>query len=68
MSSQLKLAETIREACLRVALQAYENAGISGLCGEGRWEIAVQAMRSADLQPVVDAFQRDKGNVAEPAP
>jgi len=62
MSSPLALAETIRETCLRVALQAYENAGISGLCGEGRWEIAVQAMRSVELRPVVEAFQRDAGN------
>jgi hypothetical protein len=59
MSHQFELAEAVRDACLRAALQAYENAGISGLCGEGRWEMAVQALRGLDLRPVVDAFQGD---------
>lgn len=58
MSNQLRFAETVREACLRAALQAYEDAGISGLCGEGRWELAVQAIRNVDLQPLV---QRSEG-------
>ena len=49
MSSQLQLAESIRHACLEAALRAWESAGISGLCGEGRWEHAVQAIRALDL-------------------
>jgi len=61
--SELQFAEAVREACLRAALQAYEQAGISGLCGEGRWEIAVQAIRSLDLQQLVDAYTQDAGNV-----
>ena len=63
MSSQLELAETVRVACLRAALQAYEDAGISGLCGEGRWEMAVQAVRCLDLRPVVDALKPDPDNL-----
>jgi hypothetical protein len=43
------LAEAIREACIRAALDAYEDAGIQGLCAEGRWELAVQAMRRVAL-------------------
>jgi pentatricopeptide repeat protein len=27
---------------------AYEDAGISGLCAEGRWEMALDALRSID--------------------
>lgn len=49
MNDPLEIAENTRDACVRVALQAYEDAGISGLCGEGRWELAVQAMRALDL-------------------
>lgn len=63
MSTQLQLAEAVRDACLRAALQAYEDAGISGLCGEGRWEIAVQAIRSLDLRQVVGAFSEKAGSV-----
>lgn len=51
-----RLAEAVREACLNVARQAYENAGISGLCEEGRWECAVDAIRSLDLGPVIGSF------------
>jgi len=61
MSNQIQLAETIREACLQAALDAYEAAGISGLCADGRWEIAVQAVRHLDLLPIVDEFQRLAG-------
>jgi len=48
-----RLARVVREACVRAALDAYEQAGVSGLCAEGRWELAVDAMRSLDLDAVV---------------
>jgi hypothetical protein len=31
------LAKRIRETCIEAVLQAYEDAGIQGLCAEGRW-------------------------------
>lgn len=43
------LGERVRDACLQAALRAYEDAGIQGLCAEGRWEAAVGAMRRLDL-------------------
>ena len=49
----IKIAETVRAACLEAALEAYEDAGISGLCAEGRWEYAVQAVRTLDLDEVL---------------
>ena len=48
------LAEAVRAACLEAALLAYEDAGIRGLCAEGRWESAVAAMRHVDLRAVLD--------------
>lgn len=57
MSDEIELAETIRAACLQTILEAYEGAGISGLCADGRWEIAVQALRGLDLRPLVDGLQ-----------
>ncbi|HPE78377.1 MAG TPA: acetyltransferase [Gammaproteobacteria bacterium] len=50
MSDQIRMAEKVRDACLQAALKAYEDAGISGLCAEGRWEIAVQAIRTLDVR------------------
>jgi hypothetical protein len=48
-----RLARVVREACVRAALDAYEQAGVSGLCVEGRWELAVDAVRSLDLDAVI---------------
>lgn len=36
---------TGREARLRAAVRAYEDARIDGLCHEGAWELALEAMR-----------------------
>lgn len=47
--AQRSLAEAVRAECLRVALEAHEDAGVRGLCQEGRWEAAVDAMRRLDL-------------------
>jgi hypothetical protein len=57
------LAERVRAACIEAALQAYEDAGLQGLCAEGRWEVAVGAMRTLDLHAVV----HDAGS-AHPSP
>jgi hypothetical protein len=46
-------AKRIREKCIEVALQAYEDAGMQGLCEEGRWEAAVSALKSVDLAPLL---------------
>lgn len=48
------LAERVRAACLAAALDAYEEAGIRGLCAEGRWEVALEAVRQLDLQRLAD--------------
>jgi len=48
-----RLAQLVRGACLRVALDSYDRAGLSGLCPEGRWGLAIDAMRSLDLDAIV---------------
>jgi hypothetical protein len=47
------LARAVQQACIETALAAYEQAGISGLCQEGRWEVAVGAMRSLDIDALL---------------
>lgn len=44
-----RLAEAVREACLDAALAGYESAALSGLCCEGAWEVAIEAIRSLDV-------------------
>lgn len=55
---QKRLAQAVREACVETALKAYEEAGVSGLCHEGRWEIAIDALRNLDLADLVDVHSR----------
>jgi hypothetical protein len=52
------LAQTVHAACIRAALDGYERAGLGGLCAEGRWEMAIDAIRSLDLDAVVHGSQR----------
>jgi hypothetical protein len=49
----LQLAEGVRLACLRAAVEAYEDGGLRGLCAEGRWEYALEAIRSLALAPLL---------------
>jgi hypothetical protein len=58
------LAKRIREACLHAVLQSYEDAGIQGLCAEGRWEVAVGALRTFDLTPILRDFQQLSTNMS----
>lgn len=50
-----QLAERVRAACVQAALDAYEDAGLSGLCAEGRWEYTIGVLRRLDLEPLLAA-------------
>jgi len=53
-----ELVKRIRAACLKAVLQAYEDAGVQGLCAEGRWEAAVGALRTLDLSSLLRESQQ----------
>jgi hypothetical protein len=57
-AQELQLADIVRAACVRAALDGYERAAFDGLCHEGAWECAVEAMRMLDLDEVVRAARR----------
>jgi len=52
------LAKRIRDACLEALLQAYEDAGVQGLCAEGRWEVVVGALKTVELAPLLREFKQ----------
>jgi len=52
-TNRLEVAEKVRHALIDAAIRAHEDAGVRGLCDEGRWEVAVDAMRSLDLTTLV---------------
>jgi hypothetical protein len=49
------LATAVRAACVEAAVLAYEDAGLRGLCNEGRWEYALSAIRRLDLRTLTSA-------------
>ncbi len=53
MSNEQRLAEAVRAACIKAALEAYEDGGILGLCAEGRWEYAISAMQQLDVAAIL---------------
>ncbi|MCF8179096.1 MAG: hypothetical protein K9J74_11355 [Sulfuritalea sp.] len=67
-SNSLKIATAVRNACVRAALDAYENAQIAGLCQEGAWEVAIDAMRTLDIRAVTEAAARQDPDPASHGP
>jgi len=53
VSNEQRLAEAVRAACIKAALEAYEDGGILGLCAEGRWEYAISAMQQLDVAAIL---------------
>jgi hypothetical protein len=49
------LAEAVRAACVEAAVLVYEDAGLRGLCHEGRWEYALSAIRRLDRRTLTSA-------------
>lgn len=53
------LAEMVRQACMQTALTAYEDARMDGLCHQGAWEIAIEALQSLDVAKLVRQLPAD---------
>jgi hypothetical protein len=62
LNEQQQLAETIRAACIQAALAGYEDAGMSGLCHEGAWECAIDAIRSLNINAILEQMEAASGN------
>ena len=53
-----QIAEAVRAACLQAAQQGYEHAAVDGLCDEGALEVALEAIRSLDLNQILHELKR----------
>jgi hypothetical protein len=62
----LRLLDSVRVACIEAALAAYEDAGVQGLCAEGRWEAAIEAIRRLDLNGLQNGNAATVGSRREP--
>ncbi len=56
-----QIAETIRAACVQAAQQGYERAAADGLCDEGALEVALDAIRSLDLEQILRESKTNEG-------
>ncbi|MBV6492615.1 MAG: hypothetical protein LDLANPLL_00610 [Turneriella sp.] len=58
---QAVFAEKIRDLLMQAAKDAYEEAGVMGLCAEGRWENALGAMQAFSLNEKIYQVQEGLG-------
>lgn len=61
--SDIDLLRAARELILRELLAAYEDAGLSGLCAEGRLELAVDRVRGLDLEALLAAAKSEDSGI-----
>ena len=52
-----RVAEATRAACVAAAQASYERAAADGLCDEGAWEAAIDAVRSLNVDTVLHEVQ-----------
>lgn len=53
-------AALVRDRCLEAARRGYEEAALSGLCEDGRIEMALDAIRSLDMTKIILEHQGDR--------
>ncbi len=58
---EVRLAETLREVCVRAARTAYKDASMRGLCSEGAWEAALGAIQTLDVTEFLRERPRPSG-------
>jgi len=63
-SERLRIAEAVRAACVEAARSAFEEGGYAGLCVEGRLELALDAIATVALPPLIAAAEREPGRDA----
>lgn len=51
--NQQRIAEAVKTACLQAAIEAYQHGRMSGMCQEGAWELALDAIKSLDAEALL---------------
>lgn len=65
--SEQQLARAVRQACLEAAIRGYDEARISGLCQQGAFDLALDRIRSLDLDEVIQAVSGDQNSMRDPS-
>lgn len=53
-----KVGKAVVAEARKALLEAYESAGMSGLCGDGRWEAALGALSGLDVRRIGESALR----------
>lgn len=53
---QVRIAEATKAACLKAAIEAYEDAKMRGLCQEGAWDLAVDSIKILNVEKVLESL------------
>lgn len=48
------IARSALEEARRAMIRAHEEGGASGLCAEGRWELALDSLHGIDIEALVE--------------
>lgn len=56
---QVALGTAVSDDCLKLARAAYENARMDGLCHDGAWECALNALRSLNATALLSQIEKD---------
>ncbi len=48
-----RIAEAVKAESIKAAIEAYQRAKMSGLCQEGAWDCAIDAMRTLDAESII---------------
>jgi hypothetical protein len=57
-----QLALHMRRACLDAAARGYDEARMSGLCQQGAFDVALDRIRSLDLDAELQSFAQDQNS------
>lgn len=52
-STEMDIAQTVRDACVEAAQEGFRDASIRGLCSEGAVEAAVSSIQMLNLEEVI---------------
>lgn len=52
------IAKHVRAACVEAAQDGFERAAMAGLCHEGARELALDAIKTLDIEAVLDRLER----------
>ncbi len=50
-----KVARAVLKECEKSLREAYESGGMSGLCQEGRWDLALDSLKKLDLKAIAES-------------